>query len=213
MSKIKSLPPSQRPREKIMKSGAEALSYEELLAVILNTGTRKLDVHHIAKKLKKLLLDGKRPTRDSLMTLEIGRFKTAQMLALLEILHRTHAPTSITVTKPEQVFALAREIISDERESILCLYLNARGELIEKQVLAVGSLNRASLLPREIFSLIKDLPIAGIILAHNHPSGDLTPSQDDIVFTRRVRSAGEILGVSLLDHLVVGRSGWRRIEI
>ena len=103
--------------------------------------------------------------------------------------------------------------MSQDKESVLCFYLNARGELLKKELIAVGMLNRASLLPREIFSLIKELPVAAIILVHNHPSGNLSPSKEDILFTKRVKTAADILGIQLLDHLIVSKNGWKKIPI
>ncbi len=212
VSSTPSLTRIYQPREKILKLGPSALSTDELIAVIINTGSRGTTVQTLARRVARLLKGKDSVTLEDLMKLGLGRFKSAQILAAFELAHRVEPNTIRTVTKPEQVYALSQEIIRDDRESILCLYLNARGELLLREVLAIGSLNRANLLPREIFVHIKDLPVASIILAHNHPSGDLTPSHDDILFTRRVKKSAEIIGITLLDHLVVGREGWKRVE-
>ncbi len=214
MRRIKSLPLSLRPREKLLKYGAESLTIEELISTILITGTRNQPVTKIASKIATLRGKHKPVTKDVLLVLNIGLSKTAQTLALLELGKRLEKKnTVVTITKAEQVYALAYEIISATKESLLCFYLNARGELIKKETVAIGSLNRANLLPREIFSVIKDLPVASIILVHNHPSGNLEPSRDDLLFTERVKQAGDILGVNLLDHLIISAAGWKRIKI
>ncbi|HTK03704.1 MAG TPA: DNA repair protein RadC [Alphaproteobacteria bacterium] len=209
-SKLTSLPLSLRPREKLLKSGSEILTLEELIAVILVTGTKKEGVFKLAKKIAKLLPTGK----EKLLNLGLGKSKTSQILACVELGKRLlEQNKTVTITSGEQVFALSYDIVNQEKESLICFYLNARNELLKKEIMAVGSLNKVNLLPREIFSQIKELPVASIILAHNHPSGSLDASKEDIIFTERVKQAGEILGVKLLDHLIVTSSGWSKIGI
>lgn len=203
---------SLRPREKLLKRGAQSLSTEELIAVILNTGTKTQTVAQLAGQVAKRV--GKRDeiSKEALLKMGLGSYKTAQILAALELAKRTSSAEALKLTSAAQVYANSYEIITQDKESVLCFYLNARGELLKKETIAVGSLNRASLLPREIFSLVKELPVAAIILVHNHPSGDLSPSKEDILFTKRVKAAGDILGIQLLDHLIVSKSGWKKIE-
>ncbi len=213
MKKIQSLPLSLRPREKMLKRGPSSLSSEELVAVILNTGTRTQTVAKLSNQVARLLEKTTTITFESLIKLGLGQFKSAQILAVLELSKRTGSSNTIKLTSASQVFANSFEILSQDKESVLCFYLNARGELLKKELIAVGMLNRASLLPREIFSLIKELPVAAIILVHNHPSGNLSPSKEDILFTKRVKAAADILGIQLLDHLIVSKSGWKKIPI
>lgn len=214
MKRITSVPLSLRPREKVLKYGPQALSIAELLAVIFVTGSKLMPVSTLATKLAKKLTHTTTITKNFLMELNLGPSKTAQILALLELSHRlNHKPSSITITKIEEIISLSHEIISANKEILLCFYLNARGELIKKETIAIGSLNRVNLLPREIYSVIKELPISAIILVHNHPSGNVEPSQDDLYFTKRVQLAGDILGVKLLDHIIVAKEGWKRIEL
>ncbi|HCM37472.1 MAG: repair protein RadC protein [Candidatus Gottesmanbacteria bacterium GW2011_GWB1_43_11] len=214
MRRIKSLPLSLRPREKLLKSGTAALTTEELISTILVTGTRNQDVGKIASQIAARLRKQQPITKETLLVLGIGPAKTAQVLAVLELDKRLDKENKVLkITKAEHVYTLAQDIISATKESLLCFYLNARGELLKKETVAVGSLNRVNLLPREIFSVIKDMPVASIILVHNHPSGDLEPSRNDLLFTKRVKQAGDILGVNLLDHLIVSLAGWKRIKI
>jgi len=210
--KIQSLPLSLRPREKILKRGPQSLSTQELFAVIMNTGTKKHNVSTIATKVCHLIEQTTDISKEHITSLELGDYKTAQILAVIELAKRIKNPQVLTFTSASQVYANSYEIIDKDKEYVLCFYLNARGELLQKETIAVGSLNRASLLPREIFSLVKELPVAAIILVHNHPSGDLSPSQDDILFTKRVKAAADILGIQLLDHLIVAKSGWKKIS-
>lgn len=210
MKRIHLLPLSLRPREKLLKSGPEALNIEELLSVIFVTGTRRMPLSKLTPKVAHLAKHDF--TKDDLLKINMGTSKTAQVLAARELGKRLLEQYTVTVVSPEQVFAHSLEIINQHKESLLCFYLNARGELLKKEIVAVGSLNKASLLPREIFSVIKELPVASIILAHNHPSGVLEPSEDDLRFTHRVKLAGDILGVELLDHLIVSKHGWVKIK-
>lgn len=212
MRRIQSLPISFRPRERLLKYGPQALNIEELISVILNTGTRTMPISVLSNKIAKLLKRSPELNTQLLSKIGLGPTKIAQVLAALEIGKRLEKEKTVTLTRPEQVFACSYEIIQAEKESLLCFYLNARGELLKKELVVVGSLNKASLLPREIFSFIKELPVSGIILVHNHPSGNLDPSKEDILFTQRVKMAGDILGVKLLDHLIVSPKGWKQIK-
>jgi DNA repair protein RadC len=211
--KITSLPISLRPREKLLKRGVSILSIEELVAVVLNTGTKTQTVSKLSGQVARLIRKRSTITKEALMSLGLGQYKVAQILAALELARRANPPESIKLTSASQVFANSYEIIGQDKETVLCFYLNARGELLKKEIIAVGTLNRASLLPREIFSLVKELPVAAIILVHNHPSGNLEPSKEDILFTKRVKASADILGIQLLDHLIVSKGGWRKIPI
>lgn len=211
VKKIQSLPLSLRPREKILKRGPQSLRLEELIAVILNTGTKVQSVSAMATQIARLMEKFPNISKVNIASLELGDYKTAQILAVLELAKRLRNPQVLTFTSAAQVYANSYEIVDKEKEYVLCFYLNARGELLKKEIIAVGSLNRASLLPREIFSLVKELPVAAIILVHNHPSGNLSPSKEDILFTKRVKAAADILGIQLLDHLIVTKQGWKKI--
>ena len=210
MRRIKSLPVNLRPRERLIKYGPEVLNFEELLAVILITGNKLLPLSQITAKISTLIQKNNNP-KDELLKLKIGQSKTAQILATLEIGKRLFNQNIIVLNSDKQIFALSYEIINQEKESVLCFYLNGRGELLQKELIAVGSLNKASLLPRDIFSLIKNLPITSIILVHNHPSGNLEPSKDDLFFTKRIKLAGDLIGIKLLNHYIISQNGWNKI--
>ena len=210
MRKIKSLPVNLRPRERLIKYGPEVLNFEELLAVILITGNKLLPLSQITAKISTLIQKNNNP-KDELLKLKIGQSKTAQILATLEIGKRLFNQNIIILNSDKQIFALSYEIINQEKESVLCFYLNGRGELLQKELIAVGSLNKANLLPRDIFSLIKNLPITSIILVHNHPSGNLEPSKDDLFFTKRIKLAGDLIGIKLLNHYIISQNGWNKI--
>lgn len=214
MRRVQLIPKNLRPREKLLKYGPEALKLEELLSVIMIAGTKQNPVSRLANKVARLLKRSTVLAKQDLLSLGLGTSKSAQILSALELGKRLAGEDGklTTLISPKQAFAQSYEIINSQKETLLCFYLNARGELLKKEVVAVGSLNRANVLPREIFSFVKDAPVASIILVHNHPSGNLEPSRDDEVFTKRVKLAGEILGVTLLDHLIVSAKGWKRIK-
>jgi DNA repair protein RadC len=212
MRRIQSLPPFLRPREKLLSRGPEALTTPELFSVLLITGIRGASIIDLSKKIAKVI-ENHHSSRKHIDSLKLGNSKTAQVLALLELTKRlNHNTSSIKLTSASDVFAQSYDIIHEQRELLLCFYLNARDELLKKEVVAVGSLNRAGILPREILSLTRDMPVASIILVHNHPSGILEPSKEDILFTKRLSKACDILGVKLLDHLIVSEKGWVQIN-
>lgn len=212
MKRIKSLPPSLRPREKLLKYGVQALTLEELISVILVTGTKTFSVSKISTQIGQKLSKKNLLSKEILLNMKLGPSKTAQLLAVIEVAQRLlPIKQTLAITKIEEVVALSFEIAQAQKEMLICFYLNARSELLKKEVVVIGSLNKANLLPREIFSLIRELPIAGIILVHNHPSGNLDPSNEDLVFTKRVKESGEILGVKLLDHIIVSTKGWKKV--
>ncbi len=221
MKKIKSIPRELRPRERLLKSGVEGLTLHELIAVILTTGTRTQSVMKLASQIEKVIKqkrnknfdgDSYRITKNDLDVTGMGPHKISQMLAAQEFGARLLEKNNVPLTSPEIVYANSQEIINSNKESLLCFFLNARGELLLKEIMAVGALNKVSVLPREIYSHVRSLPVASIILVHNHPSGNLEPSMDDILFTKRMKKAGEILGVTLLDHIIVSRTGWGRVK-
>jgi len=209
MRKIKSLPLDLRPRERLLKYGPEVLNLEELLAVILITGNKILSLSQISNKVSFLIK--KHNLKDELLKLKIGQSKTAQILATVELGKRLFGQDIITLNSDKQILGLSYEIINQQKESILCFYLNGRGEIIQKELVAVGSLNQANILPKDIFNLIKNLPITSIVLVHNHPSGNLKPSKEDLFFTKRIKLAGDILGIKLLGHYIVSHKGCRKI--
>ena len=141
----------------------------------------------------------------------IGKTKAARIRAALELGERAFAPvvfTTVVLKSTADVVMHVRDIAEKKQEHLLVLYLNARYELLRKEVVGVGSLNHMRITAKEIFSPALQTPCASIIIAHNHPSGDPTPSDDDITFTMTMQKAGDIMGISMLDHLVVARGGY-----
>ncbi len=212
--RFKDLSKSQRPREKLLDMGGESLTDEELLALVINTGTRKRDVLNVASDLtrKFSLQDLAKISDQELMSLEgIGSAKVARIRAVCELgrrMHATHPVQRRAIESVEDVIDEVREIVSRSQEYLVALYLNARQELLAKEIVAIGGLNVNMVKPREIFSPAVSLPCAHVVLSHNHPSGDVQPSDADVQFTQRMKEAAELLGFNLLDHVIVGQQGY-----
>lgn len=208
MTSLKTLLQPDRPREKLEKYGVDALSTTELLMVILGSGSRQLPVEKLAKKIEKQFEKYKEVTLVDLLDIKgIGLAKACQILASLELVERLRPSVPDEVLDSvEKVIVHLYDLKTASREQIVCLYLNARMRLVHKEVLSMGAINQALISPKEVFSVIKQLPITHIVLAHNHPSGDSSPSQEDIKFTKHIEDAAKIMGISLLDHIIITKN-------
>ena len=207
--KIKDLPKIERPREKLIAKGAENLKDSELLAILLRTGRAGKNVIEIASQIltkhsKKRLLQ---MTYEDLLKIKgIDSAKATTLLASFELSKRalevndTNLPTIIT---PKDVVAQLTDLRHNKKEHFIALYLNARNQLVHKETISMGTLNANLVHPREVFEPALKYSAAGIIVAHNHPSGDPKPSEDDMEITKRLAEAGKMMGVELLDHVII----------
>ncbi len=207
---IRELSISDRPREKIISRGVGALSDEEILAAVVGSGCGREGVLAVARRLLNGLgLEGlaSAGTEGLTKVKGIGSARACQIAAALELGRRVFQPKDECppiVGGPEAAFSLVRDLGAKKREHFAALYLNARNALIARETISIGSLNASLVHPREVFHpAVRELA-ASIILAHNHPSGDVTPSREDVELTRRLVKAGELMGVEVLDHIVVG---------
>ncbi|MBU0579405.1 DNA repair protein RadC [Patescibacteria group bacterium] len=208
---IHQIPKTKRPRERLLKTGPQNLTQAELLAVILGSGTSRRNVLSLAKQIMTKLGSSLIAATPKQLTLihGIGPVQASKIIATLEFGKRTFSEKlKPRLLKPEDVLREVGEIRTSHREQLIGLYLNARYELLAKEVLAIGSVNTHSIEPRDIFAPAVKLPCRSLILAHNHPSGDPQPSHDDITTTSRLKKAGELLGINLLDHLVVTKDSY-----
>lgn len=214
MKKMKDVPMLDRPREKIAKKGVASLTEQELIESILGRGTRGKDVREIAKEICGLLKDrrGTIPYDDLLLVMGIGPSKAAQITACFELGRRysATADNSPRVTKPQDILTLA--IVADMRdkrqEHFICITLNGAGEVLDSRIITVGLLNHSLVHPREVFADAITDRAASVICVHNHPSGSLEPSPQDIAITTQLREAGLLLGIQLIDHIIVTKSGY-----
>lgn len=215
MLTTKDLPESERPYEKCEQNGPESLSNAELLAVIIKTGTKEKRSVDLAHELLSMAEEkgGLNSLNDfsaaQLMKIPgIGRVKAIQIQCVLEFskrMNRAKAVSGLCCTKPESIAGYYMEDMRHYRqERLIMLMLNTKNRKIGEITLTKGSVNAALISTREIFAEALRHDAVNIILLHNHPSGDPTPSGDDIAVTRTVAAAGELLGVRLLDHIIIG---------
>jgi DNA repair protein RadC len=211
MKKMKDLPLLDRPREKIARKGAAALKDEELIEAILGRGTRNRDVRAIAREICGLMGEQKFPIRyDDLASLEgMGPSKASQILACFELGRRYYAAPGplAKVTKPEDIVGLVGDLAGRRQEHFICITLNGAGEVLGNRIITVGLLNHSLVHPREVFADAITDRAASVICVHNHPSGSLEPSSQDIAITQQLKEAGALVGIPLVDHIIVSRAG------
>lgn len=211
---IKHWPENERPREKLIKSGAETLSDAELLALVIRTGDPA--TKQSAVDLGRRLLQESGSLRE-LATATIteicrakgtGPAKAAAVKAALEMAKRLNSDRLASgerFTSPEQIYNHYHYFFRDRRkEYFLILLLDGKNRILREVQISEGSLNQSIVHPREVFSPAVRDSAAAIILVHNHPSGDPTPSREDAEITRRLKEAGELMGVRVLDHIIIG---------
>ena len=216
--KIKDLPEDERPYEKCERFGPEILSDAELLAVVIRSGTVSERSTDLACRVLKLHSGYSgvnclfHLSRSELMSISgIGRVKAIQLLCTAELarrMNREEACESLSFIEPAAGIAYFDELMRHlEHEEVHVAYLDTKLKLISSECVYKGTLNRSLLEPREIFAGALRANAAFIVLAHNHPSGDPSPSDMDIVSTARIRECGNIMGIKLYDHIIVGYSG------
>lgn len=210
--KIKDLPRIERPREKLIQYGPGRLSNSELLAIVLRSGKKGENVVDLANKILKRYKAENLPnlTYDELKECPgLGPAKACEIIACFELGKRLlKGKASGFFLKPEDAWKELKDICGHKKEHFIIFFLDSRNQEIKREVISVGSLNANLVHPREVFEpAIKNLA-AQVILAHNHPSGDPEPSEDDLELNRRLVEAGKILGIEVMDHIVVSKSGY-----
>lgn len=209
---IKDVPREDRPRERLIDLGASHLSNQELLAILLGSGTRHESVIELSNRVLVhfegiLLL--KDATIEELTAIRgIGVAKAVVLMSAIEMGKRMQKMKPIErymIRSPEDGADFVMEEMRDlKQEHFICLFLNTKNQVLHRQTIFIGSLNASIVHPREVFKEAVKRSAASIICAHNHPSGDPTPSQEDIQVTRRLKECGKMIGIELLDHLVIG---------
>jgi DNA repair protein RadC len=209
---VRDLPRAERPRERLLRLGSEALSAQEILAVILGRGIRGESVMVTSQKLLSRFGSLKGVVSASAEELDempgIGPAKSAQIKAALELSRRLEADIEEEarpiLKSPEDVVAVARSRLKGKKkEHFLVLCLDTRNRLINHRLVSMGSLDTSIVHPREVFKEAVSSCAASVIFAHNHPSGDPEPSREDIELTKRLAKVGEIIGIGVLDHIIV----------
>ncbi|WP_027092679.1 RadC family protein [Cohnella thermotolerans] len=209
---LRELPADERPRERMQRQGPAALSHAELLAILLRTGTRNESAVRLAERILNecggLRRFAERSWDELTHIRGIGPVKALQLQASIELgrrVARSRLPETVRITRPQDAADLLMEEMRHLREEhFVCLFLNTKNQVIGRQTLSIGSLNASVVHPREVYRAAIRRSSASILCAHNHPSGDPTPSSEDIQLTRRLAEAGKLIGIELLDHLVIG---------
>jgi DNA repair protein RadC len=214
MKKMKDVPMLDRPREKIARKGVASLTDQELIESILGRGTQGKDVREMAKEICRIRNDCKGTIKyeDLISVMGIGPSKAAQLMACFELGRRYSAATDgpIKVTKPQDCLTLPliAEMRDKRQEHFICITLNGAGEVLDSRIITVGLLNHSLVHPREVFADAITDRAASVICVHNHPSGSLEPSPQDIAITTQLKEAGLLLGIQLIDHIIVTKTGY-----
>lgn len=215
--KIKDIPLLERPRERLIKYGKENLSNEELLSIILKTGNSKLSVKDISNELLKKIErieNLKDITLNKLKEIKgIGDAQALSILSIVELGKRIYIDNSsnnkIILKTPSQIYDYIKsELIFKNQEYFYCLYVNTKKELIERKLLFMGTVNKSIVHPREVFKHAYLCSASGIICVHNHPSGDVSPSIEDINLTNNLVNIGCVNGIPIVDHIIVGKDNY-----
>lgn len=215
-SKIKNLERIEQPREKLFKYGVEKLNEVELLAILLRTGTEGKNVLLLARELLKKF-PGTSLATASIENLQkvkgVGQVKALEIVACLELGRRLlKDKRSELVLSPRAVAEqMGTERIS-KKEHFVVFFLDTQNQIVRKELVSIGTLNASLIHPREVFEPAIKHVASHIIVAHNHPSGSLEPSNEDLAVTKRLGDAGRLLGIQLLDHVIVTASGYSSLK-
>jgi DNA repair protein RadC len=209
------------PREKFLRNGIDALSDNDLIAILIGSGIKGKDFKSISlsilRKIRKSIKEGDEITVKSLSKTEgVGQVTAMRILAGMELGRRVYGIYSqekISIQNSKQAYELLKNMSKFKQEHVVALYLNSRFELIEKKTIRIGGVDNSQLLPRDVITYALDNNASYVVMAHNHPSGDCSPSQEDMLLTQRLSEAMNLMGITLLEHIVIARNGWKSIEI
>lgn len=213
MINFKNIPESDKPRERLYQYGSENLSDEELISIILKTGTKGMSVKEVSLKLLENVGDIKRLKDIGINTLMgingIGRVKAIEIKAAIELGRRIYIENNklggVILNNSLKIYEYFKDLVGNKKqEYFYAVYVDTKGRYIDKKCLFVGTINNSIVHPREIFKEAYLLSANGIICIHNHPSGDPTPSKEDVMITRKIKEIAMIHGIRLVDHLIVG---------
>lgn len=205
-TRIHQLPTADRPREKLQARGAQALSDFELLEVFVGSGSAGADVGYIARRIQKLLQKGGTPSYEELTAIKgVNVAIATKILSALELARRHLVRDGTPLRTQDDILARLDDIRARQQEHFVALSLDGGQRLIAQRIITIGTLDVVLAHPREVFADAIADRAASVIVAHNHPSGDPQPSQKDIALTQQLTAAGQLLGVTLRDHLIVTR--------
>jgi len=213
MTKIKEIPIDDRPIERLLNKGSDALSNDEIIAILLKTGTNSISAKDLALNiLNKLenINDLKNINYESLIKIKgIGKSKAAIILAAIELSKRINQEIkiikNIKMNHPSILFDYYKNLLKDKKQEFFyAVYLNQKNIIIKDKLLFIGTINYSMVHPREIFKEAYLIGAASIVIIHNHPSGDVLPSNEDYHTTNKILEASKILGINVIDHIIIG---------
>jgi len=213
--KVTELKKTELPREKMEKYGAKRLKNFELIAIVLGSGIKGCNVLELARKIEKLIIQksANNVTLEDLRKIRgLGKTKAIQVLAIISLVDRLGSGQNSNILSIKDVWNLCSDFRSSKKEHVVAFYLDTQQKLIERRIISVGTLDTSLAHPREVFEPALQLSAAGVVLAHNHPSGSVEPSDDDIAITKRMADAGDLLGITLIDHIIVSDKEFRAID-
>lgn len=218
ISRVKDLPREERPREKLIKEGAKSLSLIELLAIVLNNGTKKEEIISMSARLlreygEKGLVYQKNPKIIE-QDLKIPAVKACQIVACFELGRRFYQKKPgplITIKTAGQAYNYLKDMGRLNKEQFRGLYLNTHYQLIHDELISLGTIDATLVEPREVFRPALEHSAAAIIIAHNHPSNNLKPTRNDLEITDKLTAAGRIFNIEILDHLIIGQNNFLSI--
>lgn len=209
---IKEIPQEERPRERLLKVGVEHLTNEELLSILLKTGSKNFSVKELSLSLLQQLGSLTLLKNQNIASLTkikgLGPVKAMELLVTVELGKRIFLETENCFQKmktPADIFRNVRYLFQDKKQELFyCLYFNTKQELVERKLLFMGTINRSIVHPREVFKEAYLCSASSIVCVHNHPSNDLNPSREDIRLTKALIQIGELNGIPVVDHIIVG---------
>ncbi len=218
--RLRDMAPEDKPREKLLKHGPDALSLQELLAIVLSSGTVKEDVMSMAGRVMKDY--GEKSLVSRRNAIELGRemdlpeVKAMQIVAMTEIgrrLFERREHSLATIRTPRDVYEFLSDMRDLPKEHLRGIYLNAHHRVIHDETLSIGTIDSNLIHPREVFKPGIEYGAAAVVIAHNHPSGGVEPSPADIEITRQLVEVGKIVGIPLIDHVIISKNSYASIDV
>lgn len=219
---IKEMPTVERPQEKLLYRGVSSLSNSELLALVIRTGTSSKSSIQLAEDVLSYAFNnigslGRAEVQELTNIDGIGEAKACSIVASMELAKRMYIDNAshkriVLRDCTDVVNLLMEEMLFEKRELLMALLLNVKGEVESKEIISIGELSATNVHPREVLSPAIRKGAAAIVIAHNHPSGDPTPSDEDILATRRLLEAAKIVGINLVDHVIIGNGRYTSLK-
>lgn len=218
--RVQDMPSEDKPREKMLKSGPNALTTNELLAIVLGTGTTKEGVMEMTSRVMKEYGDraiiGRANAKELSETMDIPLVKAMQIVAVGELgrrfFEKKDGPLT-TIRTAQDVFEYTKDMRDLPKEHLRGIYLNTHHRIVHDETISIGTINTSITHPREVFKPGIEYGAVAVILVHNHPSGVVTPSEADIEITKQLVTAGKIVGIHLIDHVIVGKDSFASVSV